>query len=141
MQLVDQKPGIRILNYIQGDVVCHPLVLLAGTITEQGSNTTGQETSLQTSDNSVSGRPYKVQVLEPTSTSECSVYSNPKESTLLVRCKDHEMSWPVIEGGFKVVVPLAIGENLISLNLKETDSEDISFLELKLTYTPLSLSR
>ncbi|XP_068678882.1 uncharacterized protein [Montipora foliosa] len=141
MQLVDQKPGIRILNYIQGDVVCHPLVLLAGTITDQGSNTTGQETSLQTSDNSVSGRPYQVQVLEATSTRECSVYSNPKESTLLVRCKDHEMSWPVVEGGFKVVVPLAIGENLISLNLKETDSENISFLELKLTYTPLSLSR
>lgn len=73
--------------------------------------------------------------------SECLVYFNLKELILFVRCKDYEMSWLVIEGGFKVVVFLVIGENLILLNLKEIDLEDISFLEFKLIYILLLLLR
>lgn len=139
MQMDDQKNEIRILNHSQGDIVCYPLVLLAGTI-KQGAHRDGQlGRLLETSFDAGSGRPHKVQVLDGTRVS--SGHIEPRESTLLVRCKDHQMNWPVIEGGFKVVVPLSIGANLITLSLKVNDAENVCVVELKLTFTPLTLSR
>lgn len=140
MQVQDQKNEIRILNHSQGDIVCYPLVLLAGTITKQGAHRGGQLGRLfETSFDAASGRPDKVQVLDGARVS--SGYIEPSESTLLVRCKDHQMNWPVIEGGFKVVVPLSIGVNLITLSLKVNDAENVCVVEQKLTYTPLTLPR
>lgn len=140
MPVDDQKNGIRILNHTQGDIVCYPLVLLAGTITKQGAHRDGQfGRLLETSVDAGSGRPDKVQVLDGTRVN--SGHIEPSESTLLVSCKDHQMSWPVIEGGFKVVVPLSIGDNLIKLTLKINDAENVCAVELKLTYTPLTLPR
>lgn len=140
MQLDNQKNEIRILNHSQGDIVCYPLVLLAGTITKQGAHRGGQLGRLfETSFDAASGRPDKVQVLDGASVS--SGHIELSESTLLVRCKDHQMNWPVIEGGFKVVVPLSIGVNLITLSLKVNDAENVCVVEQKLTYTPLTLPR
>lgn len=140
MQVQDQKNEIRILNHSQGDIVCYPLVLLAGTITKQGAHRGGQLGRLfETSFDAASGRPDKVQVLDGARVSPGHI--EPSDSTLLVRCKDHQMNWPVIDGGFKVVVPLSIGVNLITLSLKVNDAENVCVVEQKLTYTPLTLPR
>ena len=47
--------------------------------------------------------------------------------------------WPIVKGGFKVVVPLTTGENLVEL--KVMDKVDICEFDLKLQYEPLTVSR
>jgi len=138
MEPKERKPEIRILNHTEGETVCYPLVLLEGIIlTNQDFNTVGHKRLLRTSSDSESERADKLQVLD--SSNEISSEVGLKESTLLVKCGDYQMMWPVVRTGFKVVVPLDIGENLIML--KAMDREDITVLELRLTYTPLTISR
>lgn len=138
MEPCGQKFEIRILNHIQEDTVFYPLVLLEGVITRPNVNTfAGHKMLLQTSVDSGSQRADKLQVLD--STVENSCYIDQEEITLLVKCGDHQMTWPVIRTGFKVVVPLEIGKNSIVLEVK--DREGINALELRLTYAPLTLSR
>lgn len=134
----DQKPEIRILNHFQGETISFPLVLLEGTILRQDVNTAfGQRRLLRTSNDSESERADKLQVLD--STIENTFPVDQEESSLLIKCRNHQMMWPVIRTGFKAVVPLSIGENFITL--KAMDREDLNVLELKLTYTPLTISR
>ena len=137
MEPKERKPEIRILNHAEGETVCYPLVLLEGIIASQDFNTVGHKRLIRTSSDAESERADKLQVLD--SNTEIASEVDLKESTLLVIGGDHQMMWPVIRTGFKVVVPLDIGENLIIL--KAMDREDISVLELRLRYTPLRISR
>ena len=131
------KPEIRILNHVQGETVSYPLVLLEGIITTQDVNSVGYKRLLQTSTDSGSERPGKLQVLDTNIGNSFQI--DKEESPLLVKCGSHQMIWPIIRTGFKVVVSLNIGENTIIL--KEVNRDDICALELKLTYTPMTLSR
>ena len=137
MESNGQKPEIRILNHIQGETLLYPLVLLEGIITTQDVNAIGHKTLLQTSTDSGSERPGKLQVLD--TYIENSSQIDQEESSVLVKCGSHQMIWPIIRTGFKVVVSLDIGENTITL--KEVNRDDIYALELKLIYTPMALPR
>lgn len=145
MELEDtQKPDreILILNHSQNEIVCYPLVLLEGVIS-QNAKTAGPRRLLQmstseTSKNLETERGNNLQILDSTSIKNTSQIQQ-DEWTLQIKTGNHQMTWPVIKGGFKVVVPLTTGENLILL--KVTDRVDIHEFDLKLTYEPLTISR
>lgn len=143
MELEDiHKPDhdILILNHSHNETVCYPLVLLEGIIEQNTNNTGGPRRLLRmsSSETSESESRNKLQVLDSEST-ENTFEVLQDELTLLIKCGNHQMTWPVVRRGFKVVVPLNIGENLIML--KVMDRVDICELELKLTYAPLTTSR
>lgn len=141
-----EKTGqeICVLNHFQGETVCYPLVLLEGIICPN-SETSGPKrirrvssTSLDTSSDSESERRNKIRALDSTLIeNELEVYQD--GFSILIRCGNHELSWPVVCKGFKAVVPLNIGENLIVL--KVPDRTDLNELEFKLTYIPVTISR
>ena len=142
MEKTDQE--ICVLNHFQGETVCYPLVLLEGIICPN-SETSGPKrirrvssTSLDTSSDSESERRNKIRALDSTLIeNELEVYRD--GFSTLIRCGNHELSWPVVCKGFKAVVPLNIGENLIVL--KVPDRTDLNELEFKLTYKPVTISR
>lgn len=145
MELEDiQKPDheILILNHSQNETVCYPLVLLEGVI-RQNAKTTGprrllQMSSSESSENSELESGNKLEVLDSASMENaCQIHQD--ELTLQIKSGIHQMTWPVVKGGFKMVVPLTTGENLITL--KVLDRVDIREVELKLTYAPLTISR
>ena len=133
---------ILILNHSQNETVCYPLVLLEGVI-RQSTKTAGpgkllQMSSLERPNNSGSESGNKRQAVDSTSLENtCLIHQG--ELTLQIKSENHQMTWPVVKAGFRAVVPLIIGENLITL--KVLDRVDICELELKLTYAPLTLSR
>lgn len=137
MEADGHKPEIQILNHEQGETICYPLVLLEGIIARQDISAAGDRRLLQTSSDPDSERAGKLQLLD--SSAENTFGDDQGKSTLLVKCRNHEMAWPVIKKGFKAVVPLNIGENLIVL--KAMDNEHTNVLEFILTYTPLQISR
>ena len=145
MELEDtHKPGreILILNHSQNDTVCYPLVLLEGVIS-QNAKTAGPRRLLQmstseTSKNLEAERGNKLQILDSISIKNTSQVHQ-DEWTLQIKTGNHQMMWPIVKGGFKVVVPLTIGENLILLRV--VDRVDIPEFNLKLTYEPLTRSR
>lgn len=140
MHRSDQE--IFILNHSQGETVCYPLVLLEGII-DQNTKKAGPRrllrmSSSDTSNNSESERGNKLQVLDSAFIeNELDVALD--ELSILIKCGNHEMAWPVVRTGFKVVVPLNTGENLIVF--KVMDRTDICELEFMLTYAPLTISR
>lgn len=142
MEKTDQE--ICVLNHFQGETVCYPLVLLEGIICPN-SETSGPKrirrvsnTSLDTSSDSESERRNKIRALDSTLIeNELEVYQD--GFSILIRCGNRELSWPVVCKGFKAVVPLNIGENLIVL--KVPDRTDLNELEFKLTYIPVTISR
>lgn len=145
MELEDvQKPAheIHILNHSQNENVCYPLVLLEGEIRQNAKTASPrrllQVSSSETSENSELESGNKLQVLDSAFIENaCQVHQD--ELTLQIKSGNHQMTWPVVKGGFKVVVPLTVGENLITL--KVLDIIDICQLQLKLTYAPLTISR
>ena len=145
MELEDtHKPDheILILNHSQNETVCYPLVLIEGVI-NNNAETAGPRRLLQmptseTSKNLESERDNEVQIQGSASIKNTSqVYQD--EWTLQIKTGDHQMTWPIVKGGFKVVVPLTTGENLI--RLKVMDRVNICEFDLKLTYEPLTISR
>lgn len=145
MELEDtHKPDheILILNHSQNETVCYPLVLIEGVI-NNNAETAGPRRLLQmptseTSKNLESERDNEVQIQGSASIKNTShVYQD--EWTLLIKTGDHQMTWPIVKGGLKVVVPLTTGENLI--RLKVMDRVNICEFDLKLTYEPLTISR
>lgn len=145
MELEDvQKPDheILILNHSQNETVCYPLVLLEGVI-RQNAKKTGlrrllQMSSSETLKNSELESGNKLQVLDSASM-ENACQRHQDELTLQIKSGIHQMTWPVVKGGFKVVVPLTNGENLITL--KMLDRVDTCEVKLKLTFAPLTISR
>lgn len=135
-------PEILILNHSQNETVCYPLVLIEGVISNN-AETAGPRSPLQmpaseTSKNLESERGNKLQILDSTSIKNTSQVHQDKW-TLQIKTGDHQMMWPIVKGGFKVVVPLITGENLV--RLKVMDTADIHEFNLKLTYEPLTISR
>ena len=131
---------ILILNHSQNDIVCYPLVLIEG-VMSNNTETAGPKSLLrmpasETSKNLESQSGNKR--LDSTSIKNTSQVHQ-DEWTLQIKTGDHQMMWPVVKGGFKVVVPLTIGENLVQL--KVMDRVDIHEFDLKLTYEPLTISR
>ena len=135
---------ILILNHSQNDTVCYPLVLIEGVISNN-VETAGPRRLLQMSSSEISKnlesdqeRDDKVQILDSTSIKNTSQVQE-DEWTLQIKNGDHQMMWPIVKGGFKVVVPLTTGENLVEL--KVMDKVDICEFDLKLRYEPLTVSR
>ena len=135
---------ILILNHSQNDTVCYPLVLIEGVISNN-AETAGPRRLLQMSSSEISKnlesdqeRDDKVQILDSTSIKNTSQVQE-DEWTLQIKNGDHQMMWPIVKGGFKVVVPLTTGENLVEL--KVMDKVDICEFDLKLRYEPLTVSR
>ena len=133
---------ILILNHSQNETVCYPLVLIEGVISSN-MNTVGPRRLLQmayseASKNLESEGGNKLQILDSTSNKNTSQVHR-DEWTLQIKTGDHQMMWPIVNGGFKVVVPLTTGENLILLKVMER--ADICEFDLKLTYEPLTISR
>lgn len=145
MELEDtHKPDheILILNHSQNETVCYPLVLIEGVI-NNNAETAGPRRLLQMptseiSKNLESERDNEVQIQGSASIKNTSqVYQD--EWNLQIKTGDHQMTWPIVKGGLKVVVPLTTGENLI--RLKVMDRVNICEFDLKLTYEPLTISR
>lgn len=142
MEITDQE--ICVLNHFQGETVCYPLVLLEGIICPN-SETSGPKrirrlsnTRSDASSNPESEMDNKIQALDSKWIGkELEVAQD--DLSILIKCGDHEMSWPVVSKGFKVVVPLNTGENLIVL--KVPHRTEMNELKLKLTYTPVTISR
>ena len=135
---------ILILNHSQNDTVCYPLVLIEGVISNN-AETAGPRRLLQMSSSEISKnlesdqeRDNKVQILDSTTIKNTSQVQQ-DEWTLQIKTGDHQMMWPIVKGGFKVVVPLTTGENLVEL--KVMDKADICEFDLKLQYEPLTVSR
>lgn len=145
MELEDtHKPDheILILNHSQNETVCYPLVLIEGVINNNaetaGSRRLLQMPTSEISKNLESERDNEVQIQGSASIKNTSqVYQD--EWNLQIKTGDHQMMWPIVKGGFKVVVPLTTGENLI--RLKVMDRVNICEFDLKLTYEPLTISR
>ena len=147
MELEDtHKPDheILILNHSQNDTVCYPLVLIEGVISNN-AETAGLRRLLQMSSSEISKnlesdqeRDNKVQILDSTTIKNTSQVQQ-DEWTLQIKTGDHQMMWPIVKGGFKVLVPLTTGENLVEL--KVMDKVDICEFDLKLRYEPLTVSR
>ena len=135
---------ILILNHSQNDTVCYPLVLIEGVISNN-AETAGPRRLLQMSSSEISKnlesdqeRDNKVQILDSTTIKNTSQVQQ-DEWTLQIKTGDHQMMWPIVKGGFKVLVPLTTGENLVEL--KVMDKVDICEFDLKLRYEPLTVSR
>lgn len=128
---------IQILNHLRGETICYPLVLLEGIIIDtEHSSSVGQRRLLRTSSDPESDRADKLQILD--SSPQYTLESFQEDTKLFVKCNCHQVVWPVVIGGFKAVVPLKTGENLIVLKLLH--NEDIA-IEFKLIYRPLQISR
>ena len=147
MELEDtHKPDyeILILNHSQNETVCYPLVLIEGVISNNGETADPrrllQMPSSEMSKNLESDqeRDNKVQILDSTSIKNTSQVQQDKWA-LQIKTGDHQMMWAIVKGGFKVVVPLTTGENLVEL--KVMDRADICQFDLKLRYEPLTISR
>lgn len=144
MELEDtHKPDqeILILNHSRNEIVCYPLVLIEGVIRNY-TETAGSESLLQmpaseTSDLE-SERGNGLQILDSTFINNTSQVHQDKW-ILQIETGDHQMMWPVVKRGFKVVVPLTKGENLV--RFKVMDRVNIHEFDLKLTYEPLTMSR
>lgn len=146
MELEDtHKPDqeILILNHSQIETIGYPLVLLEGLISNYNMNPVGPRRILSSEKSeSESERGNKLQILDSASTMARNITKvrvHGDQWTLQIKTGNHEMTWPIVNGGFKVVVPLTTGENLVGL--KVMDRVDIHELELKLTYEPLTISR
>ena len=130
------------LNHSQNETVCYPLVLIEGVISNNAKTTDPrrllQISTSETSKHLESERDNKVQNLDSTSISNTSQVHQ-DEWTLQIKTGNHQMMWPIVKGGFKVVVPLTTGENLVGL--KVMNRVDICGFDLKLTYEPLTTSR
>ena len=125
---------IQILNHLHGETICYPLVLLEGIIiVTEHSSSVGHRRLLRTSSDPESDRADKLQILDSSPQ-----YTLESFQELLVKCNCHQVVWPVVKGGFKAVVPLKTGENLIVLKLLHNEDIDIEF---KLIYRPLQISR
>lgn len=128
---------IQILNHLHGETICYPLVLLEGIIiVTEHSCSVGHRRLLRTSGDPESDRADKLQILDSSPQNNLDIFQ--EDTKLLVKCNCHQMVWPVVKAGFKAVVPLKTGENLIVLKLMH--NEDI-YIEFKLIYTPLQISR
>lgn len=133
---------ILILNHSQNETIGYPLVLLEGVISNYNMNPFGPRRLLSSekSKNLESERGNKLQILDSASTmANITTKVHGDQWTLQIKTGNHQMTWPIVNGGFKVVVPLTTGENLVGL--KVMDRVDIHELELKLTYEPLTISR
>ena len=95
MEADGHKPEIQILNHEQGETICYPLVLLEGIIARQDISAAGDRRLLQTSSDPDSERAGKLQLLD--SSVENTFGDDQGKSTLLVKCRNHEMTWPVIK--------------------------------------------
>ena len=133
---------ILILNHSQNETVGYPLVLLEGVISNNmstvGPSRLLQMSTSETSKNLKSERGDKHQILDSASIKN-TIQGHQDEWTLQIKTGNHQMTWPIVKGGFKVVVPLTTGENLVQL--KVMDRADIHEFDLKLTYEPLTISR
>ena len=138
-----QKPDqeILILNHSQMETIGYPLVLLEGVISNYNMNPVGPRRLLSSENSeSKSERDNKLQILDSASTMASNTTKvHGDQWTLQIKTGNHQMTWPIVNGGFKVVVPLTTGENLVGL--KVMDRVKIHELELKLTYEPLTISR
>ena len=133
---------ILILNHSQNETVGYPLVLLEGVISNNMSTVRPsrllQMSSSETSKNLKSEGGDKHQILDSVSIKN-TIQGHQDEWTVQIKTGNHQMTWPIVKGGFKVVVPLTTGENLVQL--KVMDRLDIHEFDLKLTYEPLTISR
>ena len=144
MELEDtHKPDqeILILNHSQIETIGYPLVLLEGVISNYNMNPVGPKRLLSSEKSeSESERGNKLHILDSASTMARNITKvHGDRWTLQINTGNHQRTWPIVNGGFKVVVPLTTGENLFGL--KVMDRVDIHELELKLTYEPLTISR
>ena len=132
---------ILILNHSQMETIGYPLVLLEGVISNYNMNPVGPRRLLSSEKSqSESKTGNKLQILDSASTMASSTTKvHGDQWTLQIKTGNHQMTWPIVNGGFKVVVPLTTGENLVGL--KVMDRVKIHELELKLTYEPLTISR
>lgn len=138
MEDLTEKKGpslpIRILNHENGETVSFPLVLLEGCLNDvQSSSYTRSKISIFSKsdgpgdESGDEDRAVKVHILETTST----------DGEILIECQDKRWRWPVVCGGFKALVPLRIGENILTMRSVNEDGA----IKLKLNYAPLPLSR
>lgn len=123
----NEKNFIKVLNHRNGDTVKYPLVLLEGFVSERDWQKVGETTAVGQS-----------------AISSKAVFLNQKDKPenkdhILVESDQICSSWPVIDGGFKVLAMLSPGENI--LKFKYFRGSCFHKLDYKLWYQKLQVKR
>ena len=126
----EESLTFAILNHRSGETVCFPLVLLEGSVADKPGRSPVRKWECEID---AGHRAAKVHIQETTRV---------HDEVLVGGQGDEFWRWPVVEGGFKALVPLNVGKNIITLSLSRSDDTNASGdLEFVLNYEPFLLTR